>query len=42
MEFSRADAGLTIHAVSRFVNSIANNGIAMTEPVTLGEPETLF
>lgn len=42
MEFSGADAGLTVHAVSHSVNSAVNNGIAMTEAVTLGEPETLF
>jgi hypothetical protein len=42
MEFSRPDAGLTVHAVSRAVNFVANNGVAMTEPITLGEPETFF
>jgi hypothetical protein len=42
MEFSRPEVGLRVHAVSRSVNSVAKNGVAMTEPVTLGEPETLF
>ena len=42
MEFSSPDAGLTVHAVSRAVNFVANNGVAMTESITLGEPETLF
>jgi putative SOS response-associated peptidase YedK len=42
MEFFRPDAGLTVHAVSHSVNSVANNGIAMIRQVTLGEPETLF
>lgn len=42
MEFSSPDLGLTVHAVSHGVNSVANNGPAMIEPVIMGEPETLF
>ena len=42
MEFSEPDRGLTAHAVSDKVNFTSNNGHSMTEPITLGEPETLF
>lgn len=42
MEYSDPDAGLTVHAVSNAVNSVANDGAQLIEPVTLGEPETLF
>jgi len=42
MEFSEPDRGLTAHAVSDSVNTVANNGAAMTQPITLGDPETLF
>ena len=30
------------HPVSSAVNSVANNGIGLIEPIELGEPETLF
>jgi putative SOS response-associated peptidase YedK len=42
LEFSRPDKGLTLHAVSLSVNSVANNSPAMIAPISLGEPETLF
>ncbi|MFZ2227451.1 MAG: SOS response-associated peptidase [Candidatus Nanopelagicaceae bacterium] len=42
MEYSDPDAGLTVHAVSTAVNSVAHDGAQLIEPITLGEPETLF
>ena len=36
------DAGLVAEPVSRMVNSVANNGKQLIEPVELGHPETLF
>lgn len=42
MEYSDADRGLTVRAVSDSVNSVANDGIELIKPITLGEPETLF
>lgn len=42
MEYSDPDAGLTVHAVSTAVNSVAHDGPQLVAPVTLGEPETLF
>lgn len=42
MEFTNPDAGLIAHPVSTGVNKVVNNGVAMTEPVALGEQETLF
>jgi hypothetical protein len=42
MEFPAPDAGLTPHPVSVEVNKVANNGVAMTAPIVLGEQETLF
>jgi len=42
MEFPAPDAGLTPHPVSEEVNKVANNGVAMTAPIVLGEQETLF
>ena len=42
MEFSGPDDGLTAHAVADLVNTVANNRASITEPIVLGEPETLF
>lgn len=42
MEFTNPDAGLIAHPVSTGVNKVVNNGVAMTEPIALGEQETLF
>ncbi|CAB4342687.1 unannotated protein [freshwater metagenome] len=42
MEFSDPDGGLTAHAIADLVNTVANNSVAITEPIELGEPETLF
>ena len=33
---------VTAHPVSAAVNSVANNGQGLIEPIELGEPETLF
>ena len=42
MEYSDPDQGLTVRAISTAVNSVANDGAQLIEPITLGEPETLF
>ena len=42
MEYSDSDAGLTVHVLSTAVNSVAHDGAQLIEPITLGEPETLF
>ena len=42
MEYSGQDQGLTVRAVSTAVNSGANDGNQLIEPIILGEPETLF
>lgn len=42
MEYPDPDAGLTVHAVTTLVNSVAHDGAQLIEPITLGEPETLF
>ena len=42
MELQRPDKGLSAHPVSSRVNSTANNGAGLIEPIELGEPETLF
>lgn len=42
MEYSDLDSGLTAHAVSDLVNAVRNDGLQLIEPITLGQPETLF
>ena len=36
------ESRVTAHPVSSAVNSVSNNGEAMTKEIPLGEPETLF
>ena len=42
MEYSDLYEGLRVHAVSNSVNSVAHDGSALIQPITLGEPQTLF
>jgi putative SOS response-associated peptidase YedK len=42
MEYSDLYGGLSVSAVSNFVNSVAHNGPELIRPITLGEPQTLF
>lgn len=42
MEYSDLYEGLRVYAVSNSVNSVAHDGPALIEPITLGEPQTLF
>jgi putative SOS response-associated peptidase YedK len=42
MEHPVPDRGLTPRPVSSRVNLVANNGVALIEEISLGEPETLF
>jgi len=42
MELQDPAKGLSAHPVSSRVNSTANNGAGLIEPIELGEPETLF
>ena len=42
MELEDPAADLIFHPVSRKVNSAANSGPTLTEPIELGAPETLF
>ena len=42
MEYSAALEGLTAHAVSTSVNAVRNDGPELVDPISLGEPETLF
>ncbi len=42
MEYSDLYSGLSVYPVSNSVNSVAHNGPALIEPITLGEPQTLF
>jgi putative SOS response-associated peptidase YedK len=42
MEYSDLYEGLSVHAVSTSVNSVAHDGPELIQPITLGEPQTLF
>lgn len=42
LEYSEPATGLNAYAVSNAVNSVANCGIELINPIILGEPETLF
>jgi len=42
MDIPEPDLGLSAHPVASSVNSTANNGPHLVEPIDLGEPETLF
>lgn len=42
MEYSELYDGLSVHAVSNVVNSVAHDGPELIKPITLGEPQTLF
>jgi len=42
MEYSDLYEGLSVYAVSNSVNSVSHNGPELIEPITLGEPQTLF
>lgn len=42
MEYSDVYEGLSVYAVSNSVNSVAHDGPALIQPITLGEPQTLF
>ncbi|OIQ65996.1 hypothetical protein GALL_524400 [mine drainage metagenome] len=42
MEYSDLYDGLSVYAVSNSVNSVAHDGPELIEPITLGEPQTLF
>lgn len=42
MEYSDAYDGLSVYAVSNTVNSLAHDGPELIQPITLGEPQTLF
>jgi len=42
MEIAEPDRGLSAYPVAPLVNSTANNGSHLIDPIDLGEPETLF
>lgn len=42
LEYSDLDDGLQVHAVSDSVNAVRNDAPYLTDPILLGDPETLF